>query len=371
MPSPITSFPVYIKIRVNDQPTETIVDTGSAISIIRLDFLKTIHHNNLIYQTRTCQTANSTPLTIIGHIKLEIKIKAVSTYVIAHVATNLITSILLGNDWINSNHVHLFGDQNQLTIPDQHGQLNIIPYVEPTCINYPALLVHEITIPPYSQALVDITCKVNDANDLIFEPYEHHISKFIFIPHTLLNTNKHQAKVLLINAQDRQQILPRNTRIGTISHETTYSIFTTTDSPTTQNYFLNENFQRSSQNYKHFKSGAVLNKKDHSNSTKLNIICDLCNEHFLSGNDLQKHLRAQCYSDQIRKHILESTKHIENEKNRLEIQDILWRNKILFDPTPSTINIPSQSAIKTGDHPPIYSKQYSASYKDQDMKFQE
>ncbi|CAF2552107.1 unnamed protein product [Rotaria sp. Silwood2] len=89
-----------------------------------------------------------------------------------HVATNLITSILLGNDWINSNHVHLFGDQNQLTIPDQHDQLNFIPYVEPTCINYPALLVHQITIPPYSQALVDITCPINNANDFIFEPYE-------------------------------------------------------------------------------------------------------------------------------------------------------------------------------------------------------
>ncbi|CAF4180606.1 unnamed protein product, partial [Rotaria magnacalcarata] len=126
-------------------PTEVIIDTRSAISIIRLDFLKTIHHNNLIYQTKTCQTANSTPLNIIGHIKLEIKIKAVSTYVITHVAANLITSILLGNDWINSNHVHLFGDQNQLTIPDQHGQLNFISYVEPTCTNYPALLVHQIT----------------------------------------------------------------------------------------------------------------------------------------------------------------------------------------------------------------------------------
>ncbi|CAF4639166.1 unnamed protein product, partial [Rotaria sp. Silwood2] len=174
-PSTITSFPVYIKIRVNDQPTEAIIDTGSAISIIRLDFLKTIHHNNLINQTRACQTANSTPLNIIGHIKLEIKIKSISTYIMVHVATNLITSILLGNDWINSNHVHLFGDQNQLTIPDQHDQLNFIPYVEPTCINYPALLVHQITIPPYSQALVDITCPINNANDFIFEPYERHI----------------------------------------------------------------------------------------------------------------------------------------------------------------------------------------------------
>ncbi|CAF4955391.1 unnamed protein product, partial [Rotaria socialis] len=79
-------------------------------------------------------------------------------------------SIILGNDWINSNHVHLFGDQNQLTIPNQHGQLISTPYTQPACINYPALLVHQITIPPYSQALVDITCQVNDAKNLIFEP---------------------------------------------------------------------------------------------------------------------------------------------------------------------------------------------------------
>ena len=149
-----TSSPVYIKIFVNDQPTEAIIDTGSAISIINLDFLKTIHHNNLIYQTQPCQTANSTPLNIIGHIRLEIKMKSISTYAITHVTTNLITPILLGNDWINSNHVHLFGDQKQLTIPNKHGQLISIPYVEPTFINYPALLVHQITIPPYSQALV-------------------------------------------------------------------------------------------------------------------------------------------------------------------------------------------------------------------------
>ncbi|CAF3324291.1 unnamed protein product [Rotaria socialis] len=133
--------------------------------------------------------------------------KFVSTYAITHVTTNLITPILLGNDWINSNHVHLFGDQKQLTIPDQHGQLISIPYVEPAFINYPALLVHQITIPPYSQTLVDIPCPVDDANNFIFEPYERYIPRLIFIPHTLLNINKHQAKVLLINAQDQPQIL--------------------------------------------------------------------------------------------------------------------------------------------------------------------
>ena len=92
---------------------------------------------------------------------------------------------------------------------------------------------------------------------------------------------------------------------------------------------------------------------------------------FSLANDLQKHLRAQCYSEQIRKVILESTAHIDNLKHRTEIQDVLWRNKILFDPTPSVVNIPPQSAIRTGDHPPIYSKQYAASSHDQKLKADE
>ena len=105
------SSPIYIKTNVNDQPTEAIVDTGSAISIIHLDFLKTIQHNKFIPQHHTCRTANATPLNLIGQIQLEIKVKHVKTSINTYVATNLITPILLGNDWINPNHVHLFGDQ--------------------------------------------------------------------------------------------------------------------------------------------------------------------------------------------------------------------------------------------------------------------
>ncbi|CAF2750037.1 unnamed protein product [Rotaria sp. Silwood2] len=324
---------------------------------------------NIFNNCKIC--ANSTPLNIIGQIKLEIKIKFITTYVTAYVATNLITSILLGNDWINSNHVHLFGDQKQLTIPDQHDQLISIPYVEPTCINYPAFLVQQITLPPYSQKFVDITCQVTNANNLIFVPYERYTLKFIFIPHTLLNINKNQAKVLLINAQNQPQTLPKNTRIGSLSSHSTSTIYATTQTPTERNSFLNENQQLLRHHPKQLKRRAVSGGNGNSNQIKLDTHCHRCHEYFLSGNDLQKHLRAECYSEQIRKQILESTKHIENRKHQLAIQDILWRNKILFDPPPSIINIPSQSAIKTSDHPPIYSKQYSASNKDQDIKFQE
>ena len=67
--------PVYIKLRVNDKPTEVIADTGSAISLIHSNFLKTTEHKKFICKACTCQTANSISLNIIGQIELEIKIK--------------------------------------------------------------------------------------------------------------------------------------------------------------------------------------------------------------------------------------------------------------------------------------------------------
>ena len=182
-----SNSPVYIKVLVNSQPTQAIVDTGSAISIIHSNLLKTIQHRNFLPMPHQCQTANATPLHLIGQIELEIKTSNIKTSVIAYVATNLITTMLLGNDWIDSNHVHLFGDEKRLTIPDQHGRLTPIPYVEPTSINYPALLVNHVTLPPYSQTLLDVTCQIDNGENLVFEPYGNHTSKFIFMPHSLVN----------------------------------------------------------------------------------------------------------------------------------------------------------------------------------------
>ena len=103
-----------------NQPMQLSTRAPPSPSFIKI-YLRTIHHKKFVYKTRQCTTANATPLNIIGQIELEIKIKHVKTYVTADVATNLITKLLLGNNWINEHHVHLFGDQQQLAIPDEHG----------------------------------------------------------------------------------------------------------------------------------------------------------------------------------------------------------------------------------------------------------
>ncbi|CAF4541618.1 unnamed protein product, partial [Didymodactylos carnosus] len=115
---------------------------------------------------------------------------------------------------------------------------------------------------------------------------------------------------------------------------------------------------------------AVQNTTDDS-LQNFNTECHKCHQKFLTGNDLQRHLRDTCYPEEIHKHIHELTAHIEHFEQRQQILDISWRNKEWFASTPTIVNVPPQSAIKIGDHPPVFSKQYPASEKDQQIKIEE
>ena len=258
-----------------------------------------------------------------------------------------------------------------IPIPDGTGQRTFIPYDQPPHISYPALLVHQITIPPYSQLLVDVNTQIINEKDVLFEPYGRHMSKLIFTPHALLDIADNKTKVLLINAQNRQQTLSKNTRIGTLCRNSTMTIHALVDNDQKRNSHSSPNCSEATHSLSSSQPRAVSFIEINSTTLTIDNRWDQCKEYFLSGNDLQKHLRARCYSEQIRKHITDSTQHIDNVKHRDAIQDILWRNKILFDLTPSVINISSQSGIRTGDHPPVYSKQHPASPNDQQIKAQE
>ncbi|CAF4622627.1 unnamed protein product, partial [Didymodactylos carnosus] len=94
--------------------------------------------------------------------------------------------------------------------------------------------------------------------------------------------------------------------------------------------------------------------------------CYVCQAKFLSSNDLQKHLRQQCFPSEIREQIEKLTLHIENPKQRQQVQQILWRHGQLFDlRLPSIIKTTVRHAIETGNHPPVYTPAYRVSYKDE------
>ncbi|CAF4535381.1 unnamed protein product, partial [Rotaria magnacalcarata] len=102
---------------------------------------------------------------------------------------------------------------------------------------------------------------------------------------------------------------------------------------------------------------------------KHNNIDAVCQEQFLSRNDLQQHLRQKCYPSEMREQIEKLTQHIEDMKQRKELQNILWKHGKLFDiRQPSTIKATVHHAIETGIHPPTYTSPYRVSYKDEQMQ---
>ncbi|CAF4999789.1 unnamed protein product [Rotaria socialis] len=100
--------------------------------------------------------------------------------------------------------------------------------------------------------------------------------------------------------------------------------------------------------------------------------CYVCQEQFLSRNDLQQHLRQKCYPSEIRTQIEQITQHIEDAEQREKLQQILWKHGKLFDlRQPSIIKATIHHAIETGAHPPIYTSPYRVSYKDEQIQREE
>ncbi|CAF1315444.1 unnamed protein product [Didymodactylos carnosus] len=263
----------------------------------------------------------------------------------AQVPTNLVTGISLGNDWINHNKVHLLGDERLLTMPGLNGQRTSFLYAEPPDLYYPVFAAETVTIPSSSEKLI-VKLQLENEQNVIFEPHKRFISKLILILNTLLNIKDHSAKILLINPQNRPKTLSRNTKIEATSIHSRFEVcLTLTHSPSNRRTGINKG------------PTFAYNHRE----LKISNQCTKYQRNFLSGNDLQVHLRDSCYPENIRANIINLTKHLENPAQLKQIQNILWRHN-----SSSIIDIPPQSAIETGDHPPIY--QYPVSAAEQKLR---
>ncbi|CAF4223468.1 unnamed protein product [Rotaria magnacalcarata] len=106
-----------------------------------------------------------------------------------------------------------------------------------------------------------------------------------------------------------------------------------------------------------------------NNSNEQQHQCYVCQERFLSRNDLQHHLRQKCYPSDMREQVEQLTQHIRDDKRRQKLQQILWKHGKLFDVRrPSIIKATVHHAIETGTHPPTYTSPYRVSYKDEQIQ---
>jgi hypothetical protein len=102
------SSSLIVRLQVNNKSINAMIDTGSAKSIIHINTLrKLIYRPYIKYQNNTHRTANNTQLHTIGLVKLKINVKNIPTFILAEVAVNLCTGLVLGNDWIKNNEIDI------------------------------------------------------------------------------------------------------------------------------------------------------------------------------------------------------------------------------------------------------------------------
>ena len=111
------------------------------------------------------------------------------TIIRADVATNLVTDLLLGNDWISENNVIIDTPQREIIITDQYRRIiATAKFIEPSALRLPVLLAEEITLPPYSEQCINVKIErsKNKITEGLFEPTDNFQSKQILLTHTIL-----------------------------------------------------------------------------------------------------------------------------------------------------------------------------------------
>ena len=135
------------------------------------------------------KSANPTSIDIIGEIQLEIKIQGYKTFILADVAANLITNLVLGKDWITENNVIIDSPQQRIFLLDNYYRiLAAAPFIEPSDLQLPVLLMDEITLPSYSEKLINVETSpsIKNLTDALFEPAPNLHSKQRLLTNAIL-----------------------------------------------------------------------------------------------------------------------------------------------------------------------------------------
>ena len=387
----ISTGPIYIRTQVNGTPQHVIVDTGSSITIINQQLLKKIHHKKFTYRRKQHAAANCTSLNIIGEIRLEIKIHGHKTNITADVASNLVTDLLLGNDWIQRNNVIIDSPQQRIALLDNyHRTITSTPFVEPPHLHFPVLLTREISLPPFSESCVEVNIPAffSNTGEAIFEPTPNLQQKCILAANAIIKIDSSESKLLIINASANRRTLSRNTKLGNVSYQSTSVIYLTLPTMTNKRTIQSTEwscgtFSRpggrntrvpSHRSCAHLDDRRRMDANSTSHRTEnrsedAEHECYVCREKFLSGNDLRQHLQEKCFPSELREQIQQMTKHLEDRDQRQQIERILWKYGKLFDlRQPSKIKSIIRHAIETGENAPTFTPPYRVSYRDEQVQ---
>ena len=338
------SAPLIVKLRVNNTFISTMVDTGSAKSIINIKTLQRLNYRPFIkYQKNVHQTANNSELRTIGLVRLKINLKDVSTFILAEVATDLCTALVLGNDWINQNKIDILTTKKCISKRIGFYTVNI-PFSTYNEETYPVFPTYPISVLPEQGIIIPVRTKIKDADTVIFTPSKTiAMKKGILIPHSLLKIKNGIARITMINASDSPKYINMNVILGTISFPSVTSM-----------------------------SLPLLPIQTTAISAERDLKCRVCYNYYKSSKELFNHLhQTGHFADQrlngsyeqlppdVFERIKQLVSHVPNSFRRKQLESLLIKNGKLFDTSKAiTIRSSVKHTIEVKNSRPIVQRPY-------------
>jgi len=339
------SLPLMIRTIVNGKIMPAMVDTGSAISIIHINTLRTLAYPPRIkYYDNVHVTANNGEMKTIGTVRLRINIKRVSTFVTAKVAEALCTSMLLGNDWIKRNNINILG--GQVVEASNQYYRESVRCIEHRDTRYPVHLIDRVQLKPLEEIVVRVRIPIETADSVIFRPHIPFIKeRKVLLPNALLKIEHGIATLKIINMLEYPKTLPKDLFIGTIEQLLPNSIC----------------------------MAMVDVKHPETDHNTIDLDCRVCYEKHTTKTELFAHLKQAghfAHRKQINgpvEQIPSSTladidylvEHISNAKEKRQIVASLRQHGKLFDSTkPSVITTTVKHTTEVKNHRPIQQRPY-------------
>ncbi|CAF4632789.1 unnamed protein product, partial [Rotaria socialis] len=119
-------------------------------------------------------------------------------HILADIVTNLITDLLLGNDWIYPNNVIIDSPQQHIFLMGENRKVIVsTPFIKPKQLRLPVLLTKEITLQPNSEKCINIKIlsSMNKTSEALFEPTTYLHSKAIFLINALIKVEGNRSRI--------------------------------------------------------------------------------------------------------------------------------------------------------------------------------
>ena len=289
-----------------------MIDSGSTITLVSQSLLK-------IIGSHTFQPSNSaatlgdgkSKMSTIGEVEFVGRISHTPTTIRAKVTTDLVTDLILGNDWIHKYQAIIDHRHHCLHLHHpRHGNTSTF------FLNRPrqASLRQDILLPRHSDSLIELIIPDSLSSSVVFTPYRCFSSPLSFYSHeAVLSIKEKSSYAILSNRTPNARILKAGTHIGT-----------------------------------------VLPYEEHSQCPMFKT----SNNNINPGHTLAACQTVETTTPEVSNTINSLTQHLKG-KDRADIENILTNNSRLFDTSkPTQAKLHTHHIIPTGDHPPVNSRPF-------------